>query len=208
MQKNVITISRQVGSGGHSIAQKLAEHLGYTFYDKEIITRIAQETGLDTALVRDNGENLSESLFLDLAAGLIPFSRKEKIPFDTIRKHQEALIRQLAQEGNCIIVGRNADFILQNCPAAFHVFVHAPMPYRIRRVRGLHTRNVESDDQLRRELELKDRSRAAYYQYFTQRTWGMVNNYDLTLNSGLFTEHDCCRLILNALASKGDETHA
>ncbi len=95
----VITISRETGSGGHTVGKMLAERLGYDFYDKELISLVAKETNLDEGTIAENGENMSDKTYIDMASGFIPFSRKARIPMDKIQETQNQLIRSIAKKG-------------------------------------------------------------------------------------------------------------
>ncbi|MDD3238897.1 MAG: cytidylate kinase-like family protein [Lachnospira sp.] len=204
----IITISRETGSGGHTIGKMLAEKLGYQFYDKEIIDEVAKEMGVSSQVVEENGETMSEQTYIDLASGFIPFSRKEKIPFEEIRKKQDKLILDIAQRGNGVIVGRGADFILRDREDAFHVFVHANMEHRVKRVQR-HDGIENQAERIERELKVKDRSREMYYQYFTGREWGKVTNYNFTIDVGRYTKTQCVELIVDALEKmNGEKNHA
>lgn len=224
--KNVITISRETGSGGHTIGQMLAERLGYQFYDGEIVDRIAEKLHAKKEDVENEGEFMDEDTEYELVSGMIPyhlFSRKQKVPFEEVNRVQRELIQSIAEKGNCVIVGRNADEILKENPNAFHIFIHANMEHRIARVMR-HERKDRADsreenqimcgnvavsmedetatakeNRIRHELELKDKTRAAHYNYFTNRTWGMVSNYNLMVDTSLMTKTQCCELILDAL---------
>lgn len=224
--KNVITISRETGSGGHTIGQMLAEKLGYDFYDGEIVDRIAQKLHAKKEEVETEGEYLDEDTEYELVSGIIPyhlFSRKQKVPLEEVNRVQRELIQNIAEKGNCVIVGRNADEILKENETAFHIFIHANMEHRIARVirhEDAGQANAEEDSQImcgnvtvsmedetktakenriRHELELKDKTRAAHYNYFTNRTWGMVSNYNLMVDTSLMTKTQCCELIMDAL---------
>lgn len=226
--KNVITISRETGSGGHSVGELLAKELGYDFYDAEIVEKTAVKLRAGKEEIQSKGEFMDEETEFNLASGIIPynfFSRKQKIPFDRIYDEQKKLISDIAEKGNCVIVGRNSDAILKDNENAFHVFIHAPMNHRVKRVL-LHEHECKEKDlkddgkiivgntevpleedetktaqenRIRHELELKDKSRGAHYSYFTNRTWGMVSNYNLMVDTGVLTEKQCCSLIIEAL---------
>lgn len=199
MKKTIITISRETGSGGHSIGKMLADRLGYAFYDKEFVAEVARETGIDAETILQNGEYMAEGAFFERAIGIAPVTRSGKIPYEEIKRVQDGLIRRIAEKGNCVIVGRGADYILRNDPRALHVFIHASMDYRVRRVQekdGL----TGQEARIRKELEVKDRSRGTYYQYYTDRKWGKVANYHLVLDAGLFGQEQCCDMICGALA--------
>ena len=207
MKKTVITISRETGSGGHSIGKLLAEKLGYTFYDKEIVNQIAFEMGLDAETIVENGENMSDNTFINLVSGFVPLSRKKSIPIDSIQQSQSKLIKNIAKRGNCVIVGRNSDYILKDDPNAFHIFIHADLNHRVNRV-AKREGIVGQEERISRELKVKDKSRNAYYQYYTDRPWGFVSNYNMVLDTGIFSEEQCCEIIINALKITGGNENA
>lgn len=200
----VITISRETGSGGHTIGKLLAEKLGYTFYDKEIVASTARRMGIDAKLILENGETMSEQDYIDMKSGFIPHYRKPEIPYEEIKEAQEKVIKSIAVKGNCVIVGRGADYILRECIDAFHVFIHASMEHRVKRVQR-HEGVTDQAERIRKELEQKDRSRAAYHRYFTQQEWGKVENYTLSLNSDSFTKTQCAELIIKAMEMKKEK---
>jgi len=194
----VITISRETGSGGHTIGKLLAEKLGYAFYDKEIVASAAGEMGIDEKLILENGENMSDQDYIDMKSGFIPHCRKPEVPYEEIREAQDRVIRSIADKGNCIIVGRGADFILRGRSDVINVFIHADMEHRVRRVQR-HEGVTGQEERIRRELERKDRSRTLYYRYFTEEEWGRAENYTIALDTGVFTKTQCAELIIRAL---------
>lgn len=194
----IITISRETGSGGHTVGEMLAQKLGYAFYDRELIALVAREMHLDEATVAENGENMSDKTYLDLASGFIPLSRRASVPMDQIQETQSRLIRTIAAQGDCVIVGRGADFILADRRDAFHVFIHANMDHRVKRVQR-HENVTGQEARIRRELEVKDHSRGMFYRFFTGREWGQVGNYNLSVDTGIFTKTQAADIILYAL---------
>ena len=190
----IITISRQTGSGGHTVGRLLAEKLGYAFYDKEIVASVAGSMGIDKKLILENGENMSDQDYIDMKSGFVPHYRKADVPYEEIRE-------SIAEKGNCVIVGRGADDILRDRKDAFHVFIHASMEHRVKRVQR-HEGITDQAERIRKELEQKDRSRATYHRYFTQQEWGKVENYTLSLDSGTFTKTQCAELIIKAVEMK------
>lgn len=194
----VITISRETGSGGHTIGKLLAEKLGYAFYDKEIVASAAKEMGIDKKLILENGENMSDQDYIDRKSGLIPHYKQPDVPYEEIKEAQDKVIRSIADKGNCIIVGRGADYILRGRSDVMNVFVHADMEHRVRRVQR-HEGVTGQEERIQRELEQKDRSRTMYYRYFTEREWGKVENYTLALDAGVFTKTQCAELIVKAV---------
>ena len=194
----VITISRETGSGGHTIGKLLAEKLGYAFYDKEIVASAAGEMGIDEKLILENGENMSDQDYINMKSGFIPHCRKPEVPYEEIREAQDRVIRSIADKGNCIIVGRGADFILRGRSDVINVFIHADMEHRVRRGQR-HEGVTGQEERIRRELERKDRSRTMYYRYFTEEEWGRAENYTIALDTGVFTKTQCAELIIRAL---------
>ncbi len=201
--KNIITISRETGSGGHTIGKMLSERLGYDFFDSEIVMQVAKKMKLADKIVEESGEFMTDETYIDMISGFIPynpFSRKKPVPYDQIQSTQEKLITQIAQKGNCVIVGRGADCILRDYPNAFHIFIHADMKCRVERVRRHDniTDNTQ-DERIALELEQKDHARAAFYRYYAKREWGMVSNYNLMLDTSLLSKSKCCDIIMNIL---------
>ena len=194
----VITISRETGSGGHTIGKLLAEKLGYAFYDKDIVASAARAMGIDEKFILENGENMSDQDYIDMKSGFIPHCKKQEVPYEEIKEAQDRVIKSISEKGNCVIVGRGADYILRGREDVFHVFIHAGMEHRVRRVQR-HEGVAGQEERIRRELEQKDRSRAMYYRYFAQREWGRVENYTLSLDSSTFTKTQCAELIIRAL---------
>lgn len=197
----IITISRETGSGGHTVGRLLAEKLGYAFYDKEIVASVAGRMGIDEKLILENGENMSDQDYIDMKSGFVPHYRKSEVPYEEIREAQEKVIKSIAEKGNCVIVGRGADYILRERNDAFHVFIHASMEHRVKRVQR-HEGVTDQAERIQSELEQKDRSRATYHRYFTQKEWGKVENYTLSLDSGTFTKTQCAELIIKAVEMK------
>lgn len=194
----VITISRETGCGGHTVGKMLAQRLGYDFYDKELISLVAKEMHLDEDTTAENGETMSDKTYIDMASGFIPFSRKDKVPVDKIQETQNKIIQTIAQKGNCVIVGRGADYVLAGKKDAFHVFIHANMKHRIERVQR-HDGISGKENRIRRELEVKDHSRGMLYQFFTGREWGRVSNCNLSIDTGIFTKNQATEIILDAM---------
>ncbi len=204
----IITISRETGSGGHTVGKMLAEKLGYAFYDKEIIAEIAKEMNVDEKLISENGESISDATYMDMVSGFVPFSRKERVPLEEIKSAQDKFLKEIASRGNCIIIGRGADYIFKDRTDAFHVFIHANMAHRVARVQR-HDGITGQEKRIQRELEVKDHSRGMYYQYFTGREWGKVGNYNLSIDTSLFTKTQSMELIITAIEKiNGGKTNA
>lgn len=196
MAHTVITVGREYGSGGRLIAQKAAEALGIPFFDRSIINMAAEETGLSADFIRRTEQQKTSSFLYNL------YMSTQSLPVnDQVFIAQSEVIRRVAAEGPCIIVGRCADYVLRNQSGvdALNLFIHAPMEERIRRVREEY--KVQAPD-LRLYILKQDKNRAAYYEHFTDSVWGKAENYHLAINStiGLDTTVD---LILALAKERG-----
>ena len=172
MEKKIITISRQFGSGGRSVGRLVAEKLGIPFYDKELVEQIALESGFAPKYVEEHGEHSpGGSLFsYAFAPQGVPGIMNGLSTADFLWNVQCNVILQLAEKGPCVIVGRNADYILKDRPDALHAYVFADIPYRAERI---VRRYGESDKSPEQRLNEKDKRRRVNYQHYTGRTWGM-----------------------------------
>lgn len=184
--KRIITISRQFGSGGRTIAKGVAEKLGYSYYDKELIEKVAEMTGFDPKYIEENGEYAPGKSIFSLASSFISSSRVMggMSAYDYLWVVQRKAILEIAEKENCVIVGRCADFILKDHPDAMHVYIHAPMEARAERI---VQRYGESEKKPEERLKEKDSKRAVNYKHFTGQTWGDSRNYDLCINSDKLT---------------------
>ena len=182
-QKNIIVIGRQYGSGGHDIGKMLAEKLGFDFYDQEIIKMAAGTTGLTSDFISKNEESMTNSFLYDLVNQVYIYSKsEEEAPKDKIFEAESRVIKELAEKGNCVIVGRCSDYILRDHANVLKIFFSAPMESREKRVMGrLNVSEKEAERKIRRE----DKLRSDNYHYYTGRMWGAAANFDLTLNTDL-----------------------
>ena len=191
--KNVIAIGRQFGSGGHDIGKVLAEKLGYDFYDAEIIQMTAGTTGYTPEFVKKNEEIMTNSLLYDLVNQMyLNIDRQDEAPKDKIFEAECQVVRNLAKKGNCVIVGRCADYVLRNSGNCLKVFFSAPLVSRIRRV--AQRQNI-SEGEAKATVQKNEKLRADNYRYYTHRIWGAVGNFDLSLNTDLGEEfiENCIR---------------
>ena len=191
--KNVIAIGRQFGSGGHDIGKILAEKLGYDFYDAEIIQMTAGTTGYTPEFVKKNEEIMTNSLLYDLVNQMyLNIDRQDEAPKDKIFEAECQVVRNLAKKGNCVIVGRCADYVLRNSGNCLKVFFSAPLVSRIRRV--AQRQNI-SEGEAKATVQKNEKLRADNYRYYTRRMWGAAGNFDLSLNTDLGEEfiENCIR---------------
>jgi len=182
----VITIGRQLGSGGRIIGEKLASQLGISFYDKELIQIASQESGLGKEYFEQADEKKTFSVFGGLF-GLRGTMADE--PFltyylnnETLFKIQSDVIRRLAEKGSCLFVGRCADYVLGNNPRCLNLFISANMNDRVRRIAELQKMTAEK---ARDYIEKADKRRAGYYNYFSNKEWGAADTYHLCVNSSV-----------------------
>ena len=185
--KNVIAIGRQFGSGGHDIGKILAEKLGYDFYDAEIIQMTAGTTGYTPEFIKKNEEIMTNSLIYDLVNQMyLNADMQDEAPKDKIFEAECQVVRDLAKKGNCVIVGRCADYVLRNSGNCLKVFFSAPLMSRIRRV--AQRQNI-SEGEAKATVQKNEKLRADNYRYYTRRMWGAAGNFDLSLNTDLGEEY-------------------
>lgn len=204
MKTTVITVSREFGSGGRSVAKELAQRLGWDYYDKELVKEVAVQTGFHPSFVEDRGEFAStgSALSFALSGQGTPGVMDGMSASDFLWCIQRDVILKLADKGRCVIVGRCGDYILREREDSFHVFVHAPMAFRAERIVRLYGESEYSPEQ---RLKSKDKKRRIYYKHYTGQEWGMAQNYHMTLNSGVLGVECCPDIILKALALKKNE---
>ena len=196
-QKFIITIARQFGSGGHEIGKALAEKLGIPFYDKELISMAAKESGIDAEVFENVDERATNSLLYSLSMGLYSFgnsfSAMGDLPVnDRLYILQHKIIQKLAEEGPCVIVGRCADYVLRERDDCINIFIHADLDYR--KERAITVRGV---DKARAEqvVNKTDKVRANYYSFYSGQKWGFAQNYDLCIDSTNLTTDQAVALV-------------
>ena len=188
MKNRIITISREFGSGGRTIGKKTAEALGLPCYDRELIQKIASESGFDEQYVKEAGE-YAPGGFLATAFSQRAFGPTNE---DYIWEIQCRIITELAEQGPCVIVGRCADYILRDKADCLKVFIHADMNFRAQRIVREYGEREPAPEQRLRD---KDKRRAAYHRFYTDMKWGHAQNYDITLNSGTLGIDRCVEII-------------
>lgn len=190
MKNKVIAISREFGSGGRTVGKLVAEKLGIPCYDHELIEKIAEESGLCKEFVAERGEHATYGgWFANAFNGRDYYNHSIQ---DEIWFAQRKVILDLASKGPCVIVGRCADCILEDAADLLTVFIHADIKSRAERI---VTQYGESDQAPERRLRDKDKRRAAYYQFYTDRKWGDVSNYDIALSTSALGIEKCADII-------------
>ena len=187
MKKKIVTISRQYGSGGRYIGENLAKAMGVPCYDEKLIDMVAKESGFAQSFVAEKGERMTGSLLFNIASSLSfannVFSTNNGVTLqDEIYFTQNRIIKELADKGPCVIVGRCADYILREREDCLNVFIFADNESKIERAEKYFNITREEAPAV---LKKKDKARANHYKYYTDQEWGMASNYDLCLNSGL-----------------------
>ena len=184
--KIILTIGRQFGSGGREIGQKLSEALGIAYYDKELLSAAAKESGLCEEVFARADERASSGMSYAFSMGfsymgiLTPYN--DILSNDELFRIQSDAIRNIAEKESCILVGRCADYILRDNPACISFFIHNTMENRIQRlVEGLNITVEEAKE----KISKIDKSRSAYYNYYTNKVWGMASSYNFSIDASV-----------------------
>ena len=190
MAKRIITISREFGSGGRFIGEEVAKKLGIAYYDKNIIGQIAEKSGLSPEYIQENAElSPKKGLFAYAFSGRDITGKSVE---DMVYEAQRNLILELAEKEPCVIIGRNADYILKDRDDVLNVFIHGDMPEKIQRITRLH--NVEEKEAVKMMADT-DKRRRTNYNFYTDQNWGKASNYTLCLNSSQLG-YDRCEMII------------
>lgn len=191
MKNRIITISREFGSGGRTIGRGVAEKLGIPCYDSELIEKIAEESGLAKEFIVDKGEYTASGNWfvnaLSYSGGVGGLSMQ-----DYLWNVQKKVIEGIAEEGPCVIVGRCADFILQEKHDLLKVFIHADLKARAERIVNVYGEREESPE---KRLIDKDKRRKSYFKFYTDIEWGQATHYDVALDSGTLGIEKCIEII-------------
>lgn len=190
MSYKIITISREFGSGGRFIGEETAKRLGIAFYDREIITKVADDLGLSEKYVADRGEYApSKNIF---SYAFIGRDINGNSIADQIYSYQQKIIKELAAKEPCIIVGRSADYILSGRDDVLNVFIQGNKADKIVRIKGIYSK---SDDEAAKMIKDTDKKRSVNYRYCTDQEWGSRKNYDIVLNSSTLGYDNCIDVI-------------
>ena len=195
MKRTIITISRQFGSGGRTVGHLIAEKLGIPFYDKELVEQIAVDSGFAPKFVEEHGEHAPGKSILSYAFASGGMSGGLSTA-DFLWSIQCNAILQLAEKGPCVIVGRNADYILKDRKDVLHIFIHADMDFRADRIVRLYG---ESEKSPVARLQEKDKRRSVNYQHYTGRKWGDAENYDLCLNTATIGVEEAADIVVSII---------
>ena len=204
MKKKIVTISRQYGSGGRYIGENLAKAMGVPCYDEKLIDMVAKESGFAQSFVAEKGERMTGSLLFNIASSLSfannVFSTNNGVTLqDEIYFTQNRIIKELADKGPCVIVGRCADYILRDREDCLKVFLYADEETKENRIQEIYG---EAGLKLKNRVKDMDVRRGLNYKYFTGQDWGKAQNYDLALNRGSLGIEKCAQLIVDAASEE------
>ena len=190
MTKRIITISREFGSGGRFIGEEVAKKLGIAYYDKNIISQIAEKSGLSPEYIQENAElSPKKGLFAYAFSGRDITGKSVE---DMVYEAQRNIILELAEKESCVIIGRNADYILKDRDDILNVFIHGDMPEKIQRISQLY--RVTEQEAVKMMADT-DKRRMTNYNFYTDQKWGKASNYTLCLNSSQLGYDRCEALI-------------
>ncbi len=192
LMKSVITISREYGSGGRAIGKLVAEKLGYKFYDAEIIDEVVVSSGFSRDIVEKYDEYATHKNSFLYAIAINAGGDSLTSVANRVHIAQSEVIKRIAEEGRCVIIGRGADYILRDRDDCLNVFIRADIKFRARRILDIYGddgKKVES------KIDDKDTRRRVYYRSFTMREWGVIENYNLVLDSGAIGIEKCADII-------------
>ncbi len=203
MAKNIITISREFGSGGRTIGKMIAEKLGYKFYDSEIIDMVIKESGLSREIVEKYDEYAThKSSFLYSIAINSANASSDSYHGSSFASQvhiaQIKVINEIADEGNCVIIGRGADYILRDRNDVLNVFIYADMKYKCDRVLSLYG---ATDKKIEDRIKEKDTKRRVFYRSFAMREWGVYQNYHMMLDSSAVGLERCADMISDIVST-------
>lgn len=190
MSNRIITISREFGSGGRTIGKELAAKLGISCYDYELIEKIAEESGFAKEYIAERGEYTSSKGWW--SSVISDRDRNGHSYQDDLWTIQQNVILDLAEKESCVIVGRCADYILRDKADCLNVFIHSDLEKRAKRIVEQYGERPVAPE---KRLKDKDKRRAAYYQFYTDMKWGAVQNYHITLNSGVLGIEKCVDIL-------------
>ena len=194
MAKRIITISREFGSGGRFIGEEIAKKLGIAYYDKNIISQIAEKSGLSPEYIQENAElSPKKGLFAYAFAGRDITGRSVE---DMVYQAQRKVILDLVRKEPCVIIGRNADYILKDRDDILNVFIHGDMPEKIQRISQLY--RVTEQEAVKMMADT-DKRRMTNYNFYTDQKWGKASNYTLCLNSSQLGYDRCEAIIMECV---------
>lgn len=206
--KTIITIGRQFGSAGREIGNMLADKFGIKLYDKEMLKRAAEESGLSEEIFETHDEKPTNSFLYSLVMDTYSLGYSANNFVDMPINHKIFLaqfdaIKKIADEGPCVLVGRCADYALENYDNVINIFIYADLDSRIRRIARIY----DLTDAKAKDMIIKtDKKRASYYNYYTNKEWGTAKSYDLCINSSVLGVEGTVDAIMKYISIKDQQT--
>lgn len=202
MEKFVITVARETGSGGHNITRKLSEALGVPYYDRDLLRKASEVSGIHERLFGAADERIGLKELLSTAekvytGEILPPDSDDFISTKNLFSFQAKIIKDLAANSSCIILGRCGNYLLHDMPNVLRVFIHAPLEASHERVASYSL--TKTSGEISRYIRLEDKRRASYYRYYTGEEWRDVSGYDLSLDSAALGEEGCVDRIVRLL---------
>ena len=202
MEKFVITVARETGSGGHNITRKLSDALGIPYYDRDLLRKASEISGIHERLFGAADERIGLKEMLSAAekvytGEILPPDSDDYVSTRNLFSFQAKIIKELADTESCIILGRCANYLLADRPNVLRVFIHAPIEARQERVASYSL--AWSQREVSRHIRVEDKRRSAYYRYYTGEEWRDAAGYDLSLDSDTLGEEGCVEMIQKAL---------
>lgn len=202
----IITVGRQFGSGGRELGQMLANKLGINYYDKELLARAAEDSGLSSEFFEKHDERFPRFIngIFSFAQGYQPintYAGGSAISCDSVYQAMNELIQKIAEKESCVIVGRTADYLLRDHPRCVNVFVHAPADHCVERI--LRRGDIRDAEKARSLAAKTNKLRANYYNFYTDKKWGAADSYHLTLDSSLMPMEDVAETIIDYIRRRG-----
>ncbi len=197
MKKRILTISREFGSGGRSIAKAVADRIGYNYYDNELVTKIAEESGFAKEFIERSGEEVSFSnpFLYNLSVSASKMYGQTSVE-NQLFITQFNIIKEIAENENSVIVGRCSDYVLRERTDVIHAHIYADEKFRANRIVEVYGEREESPE---KRIKDKDKKRKTYYEYYTDRKWGVAKNYNISLDSSVLGIENCIDILVEIM---------
>lgn len=199
IQPHIITISREYGSGGHEIGKLIAQKLGISFYDEELIQLTADQSGFTSDYIKANEQKLAHSLLYSLYEQNYAYVNEQTPPLDALFLVQSKLVRDISVKESCVIVGRCAEFVLKDNPNCLTVFIHGDIEFRKSRI--MKRNQIDSVSALK-IIESSDHERFNYCRHYTGTKWGGISNYDLAIQSSTLGIELTAEILIQAIEAR------
>lgn len=198
--KKIVTISRSFSSGGREVGKRLAQELGYAYYDKQLLKKISQETGFSSEYIEKYGESSASYLSYPITIAQTLISTYQ-MPNESIQIAQTNIVREIGQKGNCVIIGRRGDRILKDEKSILKVFIYSSdMDQRIQRCYKKSPEDKDKSPQvMKKKIIAVDKDRAKYYRYYSDQNWGVMDNYNLCIDTSKIDIKQAVKLIILAM---------